>query len=100
MGAFKSKGGKSFLCTPSIKLNKAGERESTIMPMLPMGSIVTTTRTAVHYVVTEYGAVNLKGKTTWERAELLISIAHPDYRDSLVKAAEKLGVWKNSSKIG
>jgi acyl-CoA hydrolase len=49
--------------------------------------------------VTEFGAVNLKGKSTWERAELLISIAHPDFQDELVKEAEKMGIWKNSSKV-
>jgi acyl-CoA hydrolase len=41
----------------------------------------------------------LKGKSTWERAELLISIAHPDFRDELVKEAERMGIWKNSSKV-
>jgi acyl-CoA hydrolase len=69
------------------------------MPMLPQGSIVTCPRTATHHIVTEYGIVNLKGKSTWERSELLISIAHPDFRDQLIKDAEKMGIWKNSSKI-
>ena len=50
-------------------------------------------------IVTEYGAADLKGKTTWERAELLINIAHPDFRDQLVKEAETMGIWKNTSKI-
>ena len=99
LGAFKSNGGKSFLCTPSTKINKAGQREPTIMPTLPPGSIITTPRTAVHYFVTEYGAVNLKGKSTWEKAELIISVAHPDYREELTRAAEKMGIWKTSSKF-
>jgi len=99
MGAFKSEGGQSFLCTPSVRKNKDGTMESLIRPTLPEGSIVTVPRSATHHVVTEYGIVNLKGKSTWERSELLISIAHPDFREDLIKAAERMGIWKNTSKI-
>lgn len=99
MGAFKSKGGKSFLCTPSVRINSRGERESLIVPRLSEGSIVSVPRGSTHYVVTEYGMVNLKGKSTWERSELLISIAHPDFRDELIKEAERMGIWNKSSKI-
>lgn len=99
MGAFKSKGGQSFLCTPSVRINSKGERESLIMPRLPEGSIVTVPRGSTHYVVTEYGMVNLKGKSTWERTELIISIAHPDFRDELIKEAERMGIWSKSSKV-
>lgn len=99
MGSFQSKGGKSFLCTPSTRKYKDGTVRSLILPTLPEGSIVSAPRSATHYIVTEYGAVNLKGKSTWERAELLISIAHPDFRDDLIKQAEKMGIWKNTSKI-
>lgn len=99
IGAFQSKDGKSFLCTPSTRLNENGELESLIMPFLPQGAIVTTPRMATHYVVTEYGAADLKGKTTWERAELLINIAHPSFRDDLIKQAEHMGIWKNTSKV-
>lgn len=98
-GAYLSKGGKSFLCTASTKTFKDGTVESLILPALPPGSIVTCPRAAVDYIVTEYGAVQLKGKSTWERAEALVSIAHPDFRDELIKAAERQGVWKNSSKL-
>lgn len=98
MGAFKSDGGQSFLCTPSVRTLKDGSKESLITARLPEGSIVTTPRAATHYVVTEYGMVNLKGKSTWERSELLISIAHPDFQDELVREAERMGIWKNSSK--
>ena len=49
--------------------------------------------------MTEYGIANLKGKNTWERAELLINIAHPDFREELIQDAEKMGIWKNTSKI-
>ena len=99
MGAFKSQGGQSFLCTPSIRENRDGSKESLIMARLPEGSIVSVPRSASHFIVTEFGAVNMKGKSTWERAELLISIAHPDFQDELVKEAEKMGIWKNSSKV-
>ena len=60
---------------------------------------MTTPRAAVNYVVTEFGAVNLKGKSTWQRAELLISIALPDFRVDLIREAEKMGIWRNTSKI-
>ncbi|MDO4545704.1 MAG: acetyl-CoA hydrolase/transferase C-terminal domain-containing protein [Bacillota bacterium] len=99
MGAYHSKGGKSFLCTPATRTLKDGSMESLIAPTLTPGSIVTTPRMATNYIVTEYGAVNLKGKSTWERAELLISVAHPDFRDDLIKQAEKMGIWKNTSKV-
>ncbi|MDR1495827.1 MAG: butyryl-CoA:acetate CoA-transferase [Clostridiales Family XIII bacterium] len=99
MGAFKSRGGKSFLCTPSVRKNKDGSLVSLITPRLPEGSIVSTPRSATHYVVTEFGAVNLKGKTTYERAELLISIAHPDFREQLEEEAFNMGLTRKSSKV-
>ena len=99
LGAFQSTGGQSFLCTPSTRVNSKGEVESLISPGLAPGSIVTTPRMATNYIVTEYGAADLKGKSTWERAELLIGIAHPDFRDDLIKEAEKMGIWKNTSKL-
>lgn len=99
LGAYQSTGGQSFLCTPSTRVNAEGKVESLISPVLPPGAIVTTPRTATNYIVTEYGAADLKGKTTWERAELLIGIAHPDFRDDLIKEAEKMGIWRNTSKL-
>lgn len=99
MGAFQSNGGKSFLCLPSTRKNKDGSVESLIRPTLPEGSIVSTPRSGVHYIVTEFGAVNLKGKTTYEKAELLISIAHPDFRDELIEAAKKMGIWRTGSTV-
>jgi len=97
--AWKSKGGKSFLCLSSSYRDKEGTLKSRIMPMLPEGSIVTTPRTLVDRIVTEHGIAQLKGKSTWQRAELLIGIAHPDFRDELVKNAEKMNIWRRSSKI-
>lgn len=99
LGAFHSNGGQSFLCTPSVRVSKDGQKESLIRARLPEGSIVSVPRSAVHYVVTEYGAVNLKGKTTYERAELLISIAHPDFREELAKEAERMGISRASSRV-
>ena len=63
------------------------------------GSIVTDPRSTIHYLVTEYGMVNLKGTSTWERAEKIISIAHPDFREELIAQAEKMGIWRRSSKL-
>ena len=73
---------------------KDGQLKSRIRPTLENGSIVTDTRSNVQYVVTEYGKVNLKGKSGWERAEALISIAHPDFREELKEAAKKMGLWR------
>jgi acyl-CoA hydrolase len=52
------------------------------------------------YVVTEYGKFAMKGMATWQRAEGLINIAHPDARDELIKAAEAQGIWRKSNRIG
>ena len=94
MGAHLSNGGKSFVCLSSTFTNKKGETFSRILPTLHNGSIVTDTRANAHYIVTEYGMANLKGKSTWERAEALINIAHPDFRDQLIKDAETAHIWR------
>lgn len=100
MGAYLSKGGKSFICcSASFVDRKTGERISRIRPTLAEGSVATCTRTNLHYVVTEYGMVNVKGLSTWERAEALIGIAHPDFRDDLIKEAEKMHIWRRSNKV-
>ncbi len=82
-GAGYSKGGKPIIALPSV----TGKGVSKISPTLLEGSGVVTTRANMHWVVTEYGAVNLYGKTLQDRAKLLISIAHPDHRESLDKSA-------------
>ncbi|SDG92551.1 acetyl-CoA hydrolase/transferase family protein [Psychroflexus sediminis] len=82
-GASLSDGGKAIIAMPSVT-NKG---ISKITPFLNEGAGVTTTRAHVHYIVTEYGVVNLYGKNLKQRAEALISIAHPDQRERLTKAA-------------
>ena len=100
LGAYLSKGGKSFICLSSTFFNKkTGQLESRIRPTLENGSIITDTRANLHYLCTEYGCVNLKGLTTWEKAEALINVAHPDFREQLIKEAEKMHIWRRSNKI-
>ena len=99
MGAYLSRGGKSFICCSStFRDKKTGQLESRIKPTLDNGSIVTDTRANTHWLVTEYGKVNLKGASTWERAEKIISIAHPDFRDQLIADAGKMGIWRRSNR--
>ena len=98
LGAYLSNGGKSFLCLSSTFKKKDGTLASRIRPTLVEGSIVTDTRVNTMYVVTEYGCVNLKGLSSWERAEALISIAHPDFREELIQAAQKQKIWHPNNK--
>jgi len=98
LGAYLSNGGKSFICMSSTFTKKDGTVESRIKPTLDNASIVTDTRANVHYFVTEYGIVNLKGLASWQKAEAIISVAHPDFRDGLIKEAGKLKIWRNSNK--
>src|SRR5690554_1630858 len=82
-GAGHSEGGKPIIAMPSV----TNRGVSKITPTLLEGSGVVTTRSNMHWMVTEYGAVHLYGKTLQERAKLIISIAHPDHREMLDKAA-------------
>ncbi|OLN30061.1 acetyl-CoA hydrolase/transferase family protein [Desulfosporosinus metallidurans] len=95
--AYNSKGGKSFICLPSTYKDKPGQVQSRIKGLMTLGSVITDTRTTVHFVVTEYGKVNLKGLSTWQRAEALISIAHPDFREKLIAEARKLKIWRRKA---
>lgn len=79
-GASMAKGGKSIIAIPSTA---SKGKLSRIVPFIDQGSAITTSRNDVHYVVTEYGVANLRGKTLKERARNLIDIAHPDFRESL-----------------
>lgn len=98
-GAYRSRGGKSIIALRSTFHNKkTGKDESRIKPTLLPGTIVTDPRSQVNWVATEYGMVNLMGSSTWERAEKLISIAHPDFREDLIKAADDMKIWRYSNK--
>ena len=85
-GAYASPGGKSFICLAST-YERGDIRRSRIVLDLTPGNIVTSRRSDVMYVVTEFGIVNLKGMSVADRAKALISIAHPDYRESLEREA-------------
>ncbi len=98
-GAFMSHGGKGFICLSSTFTDKNGNVKSRIRPMLTPGAIVTVPRSITHYVATEFGIAQLKGKSTLERAEALIGIAHPDFRDELVKEAQAMKIWRKTNRI-
>lgn len=80
-GAARSKGGKAIIAMPSTVKGKI----SKIVPQLDDGAAVTTSRNDVDYVVTEYGVAKLKGRTLRQRAQALIAIAHPDFREELME---------------
>lgn len=101
-GAFRSKGGKGFVCLNSTATRKDKDGvprvESRIVGSFAKGTNVTLSRFFTYYVATEYGCKNMKGLSTWQRAEAIISLAHPDFRDGLIKEAEEFGIWKQSNK--
>lgn len=98
-GAFNSHGGKGLICLSSTYTAPDGSIHSRIRPTLTPGAIVTLPRTIVYYVITEYGTAQLKGKSTWQRAEALIHIAHPAFREDLIKEADKMKIWRRSNRL-
>ena len=98
-GAFHSKGGKSFLAFTSTYTDKDGKMHSRIRPLLTTGAVVTVPRTQVQYLVTEFGKANMKALSTWGRAESLINLAHPDFRDELIEAAKDMKLWSRTNRI-
>jgi len=86
-GAFRSKGGKGFICLNSSRVDKEGNRKSNIVPYIPGGSTVSAPRTMIECVVTEYGVARLPGLSLRERAQAMASIAHPDFREDLLRYA-------------
>jgi len=90
-GAYASHGGKAFLCMSST-YERGGQRASRIVARIADSNIVTTPRTDVMYVVTEYGLTNLKGKSVPERVRALINLAHPDFREELERTAREYGM--------
>ncbi|NLN88203.1 MAG: butyryl-CoA:acetate CoA-transferase, partial [Syntrophomonadaceae bacterium] len=93
-GAYLSEGGMSFICCNSSYQDKDGNLRSRIVPTMQPGSIVTVPRSLAHCVVTEYGIADLAGLSTWQRAEALINIAHPQLRDELVAEAQRMNIWR------
>ncbi len=85
----KSKGGKSIIALNSTYKDREGKLHSNIVPYLPLGTVVTTSRNDVEYVVTEYGVANLRMRSVHDRVLALINIAHPDFREELRYQAEK-----------
>lgn len=88
-GAAMSPGGKSFLAFRSVAEKKDGTLVSRITAELPSGAVITTPRTDIQYVVTEYGIAELRGKSIADRVKALIDIAHPNFRESLRHEAGK-----------
>ena len=95
-GAYASRGGKAFLCLAST-YERGGKRASRIVARIDDSNVVTTPRTDVMYVVTEYGITNLKGKSSRERAKALIGLAHPDFREQLERQAREYGLLARST---
>lgn len=89
-GAWRSKGGQSYLTLYSTFTDKDGKMHSRINPILTPGAVVTTPRSEVDNIVTEYGIASLKGCDMSYRAKALIAIAHPDFRDQLTFEAKKM----------
>ena len=98
LGAYRSKGGRSIIALNSSKVNKEGKRISSIVPTFMEGTQATGVRSNTQWIVTEQGARNMKGLTTWQRAEALVDLAHPENKDELIKAADDLGIWRKSNK--
>lgn len=99
IGASSAKGGKAFICMSSTFKDRQGNLHSRVLPQFN-GDIITSPRSQVYFLATEFGVINMEGLSTWERAEGLISIAHPDFRDGLIKEAEKRKIWRRSSRRG
>jgi len=89
-GSSLSEGGLPIIVLPSTSTLKDGTIVSRIVPTLKTGAGITTTRNHIHYVVTEYGRIDLYGKSVRQRTHALISIAHPDFRQDLEKKAQQL----------
>lgn len=88
-GAFRSQGGKGFVCINSSRVDKTGTRKSNIVAAIPGGSTVSAPRTMIQYVATEYGVVKLSGLSLLERAQAMISVAHPDFREELTRYTQE-----------
>lgn len=99
MGAQRSKGGKSFICLPSTYTDKDGNLVSRIVSTFERGTAVTISRHLVDYIATEYGVKKMRAQNQWVRTENIIELAHPKFRDDLIKAAHEAGIWRRTNKI-
>ncbi len=98
-GARRSPGGKSILMIRSTSIGPEGDVRSNIVPSLD-GDVVVVPRGDVHYVASEYGIVNLFGKSLQERVIAMISIAHPDFREQLFESSKQLGLIGSERNLG
>lgn len=96
-GAMEAEHGRAFLAMHSTYMDKTGVLHSNILPHFTGGDIITTPRTQAPCIVTEYGMARLPGLPTWQRAEALIGIAHPDFREDLIRAAQAQKIWRRSN---
>ena len=99
LGAQWSNGGNSFICLPSTHMGKDGVLQSRIVGNFAYGTNPTLTRHMIDYIVTEYGVRKMRAQNIWVRAENLIELAHPQFRDGLVEEANKLNIWTRTNKI-
>lgn len=99
LGAQWSKGGKSLICLPSTYTDKEGNLVSRIVPHFEPGTSVTVARHLVDYIATEYGVKKMKAQNQWVRTENIIELAHPKFRDDLIKEAAKAKIWTRTNKI-
>ena len=97
-GALEAEHGRAFLAMHSTFTDREGRLHSNILPRFTGGDIITTPRTQAPNIVTEFGIATLPGKATWQRAEALIAIAHPNFREELIRAAEEQKIWRRSNK--
>ena len=97
-GAMEAEHGRAFLAMHATFTDKSGKLHSNILPHYTNGDIITTPRTQAPCIVTEYGIARLPGLPTWQRAEAIINIAHPDFREELIRAAEQQKIWRRSNK--
>ncbi|PNY20821.1 Succinyl-CoA:coenzyme A transferase [Streptococcus parauberis] len=94
-GAGASKGGQSFICVASTRVDEeTGQEYSNIVPTFEAGTPISVPRADVMNIVTEYGIANLFNKTMEERAVALIEIAHPDFREELMNQAKQAGILR------
>lgn len=99
LGAQWSNGGNSFVCLPSTHMGKDGVLQSRIVGNFAYGTNPTLTRHMIDYIVTEYGVKKMRAQNIWVRAENLIELAHPQFRDGLVEEANQLKIWTRTNKI-